>query len=780
MKEHLQAITEQYFEKDLILTPVKGKSPFVTGWSKITDPMAQTPKASWDKATGVGLVCGEISGVICLDIDILDPNSPVLKKILEKLPPIFSGKVGNPIKQPSRFFQYNGEPTKHFENIKIDVLSDGSQTVMPPSIHPETGNPYAWVGKSLLEIDRDELPILPDGLIDFLESLENENRSFCDDQDDISESLEPGRCRHGSHMKISKLGVALVHKKYDFEMLVKRLMDKDRQYNKNADYRYFNCPSRKWKSKNELENAKYFVDELFKNHGPYGKYDEINKLKDSAVAEDQDNGSRDAYDTGGGDEGDIKYDKNGEIYKEIKFYNRYEIFRDNKPKIFDRPDYERMGESFFNKGSYVFSGSEDIYYNDDKKQWEDLDKEFLPSAIVEQNSGLIKTPSHINGFEKLIRAKCHSNKFEWKDATGLLNMQNGVIDIESGKMFPHDKLYKFRYTLPYSFDEKAKCPIFLKFIKEALVDDDLIARYQDFMGYTLLGGNPFLEKALFSIGGGENGKTVASETAQAVIGDNNFSAVSLKKIGDPTFVVQMDGKIANIIDESPTAKFMIESDAFKTIVSGGMIDANRKYKDTYKLKVTARMIINSNHAPNMGETGYAIVRRLCIIPFDQFVDPKKRDNTLKDRIKASELAGVLNWYLEGARRVIVNRKLTEASRSTSALESFKRETDVCYDWIVSNLFVDESILAAEKSTWNNFSVPIPDIYARFIFDMTQEGISERYLPSKKRLTSSILHTFRDVLAPRGIVESMVGRFLDRSTLSKPLKRYVPGVRYKVD
>lgn len=42
----------------------------------------------------------------------------------------------------------------------IDILSGGRQTVLPPSIHPNTGKPYKWLGQPLHEVPLDELPLV--------------------------------------------------------------------------------------------------------------------------------------------------------------------------------------------------------------------------------------------------------------------------------------------------------------------------------------------------------------------------------------------------------------------------------------------------------------------------------------------------------------------------------------------------------------------------------------------------------------------------------------------
>lgn len=52
----------------------------------------------------------------------------------------------------------------------IDFLAAGKMTVMPPSIHPETGKPYEVFGKSLLEVDFVDLPEITDRHIRLLKS----------------------------------------------------------------------------------------------------------------------------------------------------------------------------------------------------------------------------------------------------------------------------------------------------------------------------------------------------------------------------------------------------------------------------------------------------------------------------------------------------------------------------------------------------------------------------------------------------------------------------------
>ena len=123
---------------------------------------------TWPDA-GIGIVLGRLSNIIGLDkdydvpgagdaLDALIPVSPVSKK----------GEKGW-----TKFFRYNGERSCSFnvQNKRIlDVLSDGRQTVVPPTIHP-AGCTYVWITLDTLDSIQGalDLPVLPN---DFLEQVE--------------------------------------------------------------------------------------------------------------------------------------------------------------------------------------------------------------------------------------------------------------------------------------------------------------------------------------------------------------------------------------------------------------------------------------------------------------------------------------------------------------------------------------------------------------------------------------------------------------------------------
>ena len=51
---------------------------------------------------------------------------------------------------------------------KIDFLASGKMTVIPPTIHPDTRKPYVWLGKPLLDVEFDDLPVFDRSKMDLL------------------------------------------------------------------------------------------------------------------------------------------------------------------------------------------------------------------------------------------------------------------------------------------------------------------------------------------------------------------------------------------------------------------------------------------------------------------------------------------------------------------------------------------------------------------------------------------------------------------------------------
>ena len=283
IRDYATTYVEDY---ELSVTPVKGKVPILSGWTEIqgTAIFADRYQDAWDECTGLGMLCGEASSMICLDIDITKDDShlaSVLSRIESLLPPIFLGRIGDKEKPPARFFKFNGEAARKYKHIKVEILSTGNQVLLPPSAHPKGGY-YTWYDKRMSQVDLDDMPELPADFMDKLEELNNEYKpkkiigSTGDAYTKSSLSTESGRCKHQSHNHISDFAMAKYYQGLSFDELVKAVIGYDKKINSDADFLYFKCPTRKeWRgSKDVNSNARLFVTQIFsnpRNDGEHGR-----------------------------------------------------------------------------------------------------------------------------------------------------------------------------------------------------------------------------------------------------------------------------------------------------------------------------------------------------------------------------------------------------------------------------------------------------------------------------------------------------------------------------
>lgn len=169
-------------ENNYHVMPVVDKRPIVKNFQNIRGYkiLDTNYNFAWDSCNGIGILCGSDSNIICLDIDIIDEENPELiefkKELLSMLPPIYCGMQGNPKKPYARFFQYNGERNRNYNFIHVEVISGNKkQKVIPPSLNPDSKTEYKWIGRSLHEVDNDELPLLDPKILDF---LDNKNKEY--------------------------------------------------------------------------------------------------------------------------------------------------------------------------------------------------------------------------------------------------------------------------------------------------------------------------------------------------------------------------------------------------------------------------------------------------------------------------------------------------------------------------------------------------------------------------------------------------------------------------
>ena len=292
------------------------------------------------------------------------------------------------------------------------------------------------------------------------------------------------------------------------------------------------------------------------------------------------------------------------------------------------------------------------------------------------------TPQQIKTAFETIKFECYDEQNQFPPE-GFINLKNGVLNTNTKELLPHDPKYNFSYCLPHIYDPYAKCPIFYEFLKEITKQKEtLVHTLRDFMGYTIAGGYPWLHKSLCLYGTGRNGKSIFLETFAYLLGEKNYSDISLKKIDREFSVVRLWGKLANIVEESPTDK--IDSESFKNLVSGGTVNAAYKGKDEFSFANTARFLFSCNKLPKLHDTSVGANERIIFVPFDRYFKEEERDYTIRERVK-KEISGILNFALDGLDAVRKNNSITKGIDSKNVEHEYRIESDSVYEFFHTDL-----------------------------------------------------------------------------------------------
>lgn len=344
---------------------------------------------------------------------------------------------------------------------------------------------------------------------------------------------------------------------------------------------------------------------------------------------------------------EIQVEEDLERQRELAFEESYRIALENG---FFVPEGRKSVAKVNEFAYHMRKNYEMIYSGHDFYHWEDGYYQVLPEIklkylLSKATMGRSDSPG---GWKGLFVENCAQEGFhafeEMEPTDGFLNLANGVLDVKNKKVTNHNPKFPFYYRMNIAYDENARCPTFMKFLHDVFAGDkDSALLVQQFIAYSMIGGDPFLHKALCLVGEGRNGKSTLLDVITALLGHDNVSTVSLGKIGSNFNAAMLNGKLANIVEESPTKE--IDSESFKNIIGGGSITMEKKYKDPIRGSVHARFIFATNHMPVFKDRSAGLVDRLEFLKFPRYFKESERDYGLKD-ILMNELPGILNWVLE--------------------------------------------------------------------------------------------------------------------------------------
>lgn len=259
-----------------------------------------------------------------------------------------------------------------------------------------------------------------------------------------------------------------------------------------------------------------------------------------------------------------------------------------------------------------------------------------------------------------------------------LACKNGTLRLDTHTFQPSTSQHPLKETLPLNYDPQAPCNLFLNsFLNNILEphDIDLLQRYCS----QILEGINHSQTILVLTGDAGWGKSSLVKILGTMVGWNNVGIIREQVFKDEFELAHYSGKHFLFHPDMPT-DFLDRKEAslFKQLVGGDPLWANMKKEDGRKVvHGNFPIILACNGKPqiHLDQDTDAWLRRLVVISFKSPTH-EQHFGKLAEMILTNESAGILNWLLEGRKKLGKSRlQLTQTPEQKARAATLLMSSD---------------------------------------------------------------------------------------------------------
>lgn len=294
-----------------------------------------------------------------------------------------------------------------------------------------------------------------------------------------------------------------------------------------------------------------------------------------------------------------------------------------------------------------------------------------------------------------------------------INTKSGILNLDTLEVKAYEKEDFCFYKLPFDYIENPKCPSLFHFLTTSMnynpnaIKPEEMEEYkktmhfiQEWMGYTLTGGNKF-QKALIMIGEGGNGKGTLQKIWTKIVGKYNCSFVDLKYINDNSQIFMTRNKLINFSKDIESGS-QLDTGVVKAAVSGEEVIANEKYKGQQLITFTSKLIIACNDTPYIKNAGEAIKRRFFILPFERVFKQEDWDHELDKKLE-NEAEQIFSWAVNGYKNLMKRERFDPPQMCLFSFANYIKQNDSVATWIDEECQSDEQAKEKPRDLYNKYS-----------------------------------------------------------------------------
>lgn len=319
----------------------------------------------------------------------------------------------------------------------------------------------------------------------------------------------------------------------------------------------------------------------------------------------------------------------------------------------------------------------------------------------------------------------------------LLAFKNGVVDLRTGELRPHEASLLMTRRIEYDYNPAARAPRWHQFLSEVFpAHPDLPAYMQRITGYGITGST---DEQCFVVhfGKGSNGKSVFIEVLTHLFADltvtTPFSTFEQKPSGGiPNDLAALNGARLVFATEGDAGRPMAEA-LLKRITGRDAITARFLNREFFTFYPTFLIQMATNYKPQFRGQDDGLWRRVKLIPWERQFKDAEKDPKLALKL-LHEAEGIIAWAVQGAVDWYRLGSLDDPDVIKGATKAY-RENSNALDGFLPGVYEQ----GAEKDT-----VLGQTLFEAYLTWADEEHLSQREVWKRK--------TFFDALEERGFLK----------------------------
>jgi len=407
---------------------------------------------------------------------------------------------------------------------------------------------------------------------------------------------------------------------------------------------------------------------------------------------------------------------------------------------------------------YSDKRSDELFiYHEDTGTWQP-DGEKIVSKFLEARIGYITSTKSISETIGHIKRGGYIDPSTLTVKNTLINLRNGVLDLETGQLLPHSPDYYFTNYLDLEWKQNPEVPKkIIEFLADrAGGDDEKFISLLESAAFPLL-PDYRIHTAVMLVGPTHRGKTTFLELLERIYGKENAAHISIQQLSlstkdRPFMLTSLINKTINVADDLPD-KPIEYTGLFKQLTGESPIQAERKFGGMISFYNRAKMFFSANKIPVAYETSDAFYGRWQIIEFTRPIQNEKPQEIFMQELANEEelnnFLPLLVWIAKN--KLMKSTKFTFSKTPEQNATVYAKHSNTAQLYCETRLNVNQhgSILKAnifnDYKQWCEKHDYIPETEKAFWITLRSFFADKEYVVERRKTINGVTNRFYDGL-----------------------------------